>query len=58
MDISYYCDSEVLSVDYMVCIIAIEALLLVLVLSKLAFDTVNYRRTGELPWLARHCCLR
>ena len=58
MDISYHCDNEDTSVDYMVCVIAVEAILLVLVLSKLAFDCYNYRRTGQLPWLARHCCFR
>lgn len=44
-------------VDYMVILIVVEVLLLTLILSKLSYDIWQYRRTGELPWLARHICL-
>ena len=40
-------------IDYMSFIVALEAILLVLILSKLGYDMYHYRKTGELPWLAR-----
>ena len=33
-----------------------EVLLLVAVVLKLGWDCVRYRRTGHLPWVARHMC--
>ena len=34
----------------------LEVLLLVAVVLKLGWDCVRYRRTGHLPWVARHMC--
>ena len=56
IDVASYCEVKP-AVDYMVCIIVTEAVLLVLVLSKLAYDVWHYHNTGELPWLARHTCM-
>ena len=36
--------------------IVLEVLLLVAVVLKLGWDCVRYRRTGHLPWVARHMC--
>lgn len=56
IDVASYCEVKP-AVDYMVVIIAIEVILLVIVLSKLAYDIWIYRRTGEMPWLAKHICI-
>ena len=40
----------------MTILVVVEAVLLVLVLSKLLYDYRQYHRTGELPWLARSVC--
>ena len=40
----------------MIWVILLESLLLVTLLSKLAWDVVRYRRSGHLPWVARHLC--
>ena len=42
--------------DSMVWLICLEVTLLVLVLVKLTWDCIRYRRTGHLPWVARHMC--
>eukprot|EP00094_Tigriopus_californicus_P008966 TCALIF_08641-PA protein Name:"Similar to hfw Protein halfway (Drosophila pseudoobscura pseudoobscura)" AED:0.11 eAED:0.11 QI:0/0.85/0.87/0.87/0.42/0.62/8/66/414 len=44
-------------VDYLLWITILEAILLLLVCSKLIYDIVQYRRTGQLPWLARILCI-
>ena len=44
-------------VDYMAILVVFEVVLLALILTKLTYDVWQYRRTGELPWLARHICL-
>eukprot|EP00095_Tigriopus_kingsejongensis_P002858 maker-scaffold52_size450388-snap-gene-0.12 protein:Tk02858 transcript:maker-scaffold52_size450388-snap-gene-0.12-mRNA-1 annotation:"protein singed wings 2 isoform x1" len=44
-------------VDYLLWITILEAILLVLVCSKLIYDVLQYRRTGQLPWLARALCI-
>jgi hypothetical protein len=41
----------------MAIIIVFEVFLLAIILTKLTYDVFQYRRTGELPWLARHICL-
>ena len=41
----------------MAILVVVEVLLLAIILSKLSYDVLQYRRTGELPWLARHICL-
>ena len=43
--------------DYLTIVIIIEVFLLLLIVSKLAYDARQYRHTGQLPWLARHICL-
>ena len=43
--------------DYYALLIVVEAGLIVVVVSKLAYDWATYKRTGEMPWLARHICL-
>lgn len=43
--------------DYMTILVVFEVVLLFIILSKLTYDVVQYRRNGELPWLARHICL-
>ena len=60
------CDCSLLNLDYkemcstggasMLWLIIIELCLLVVVLVKFSWDCVTYRRTGELPWLARNLC--
>ena len=60
------CDCSLLNLDYkemcstggdnMLWLIVLELSLLLLVLAKFSWDCVTYRRTGELPWLARHLC--
>ena len=61
------CDCAILYLDYkemcastktdnMIWIIVIEVTMLTLVLVKLTWDCVQYRRTGHLPWVARHMC--
>ena len=61
------CDCSIIFLDYkemcgssntdsMVWVIVLEITLLVLVLVKLTWDCVRYRRTGHLPWIARHMC--
>ena len=60
------CDCSLLNLDYkemcstggdsMLWLIILEVSLLLLVLAKFSWDCVTYRRTGELPWLARHLC--
>ena len=42
--------------DYMIWVIIVEAILLVMIMLKLSWDCVRYRRTGHLPWVARHLC--
>jgi hypothetical protein len=42
--------------DYMIWVIIVEAILLVAIMLKLTWDCVRYRRTGHLPWVARHLC--
>ena len=44
-------------IDYMAILVVFEVILLAIILSKLSYDVLQYRRTGELPWLARHICL-
>ena len=57
--VSYRCGGDFEEpFDYMIIVIAIEATLLVIVLAKLGIDCIRYNRTGELPWVARHCCFR
>ena len=41
----------------MAILVVFEVVLLAIILSKLSYDVLQYRRTGELPWLARHICL-
>ena len=43
--------------DLMIWLVVAELILIVLVLSKLAYDVWHYQRTGEMPWLARNICL-
>ena len=60
------CDCSLLNLDYkemcstgsdsMLWLITLELCLLLLVLVKFSWDCVAYRRTGELPWLARNLC--
>ena len=54
LDFKEMCASS--KTDSMVWVIVLEVALLVLVLAKLSWDCVTYRRTGQLPWLARHMC--
>jgi len=42
--------------DYMVWVIIVETSLIVIILLKLSWDCIQYRRTGELPWVAKHLC--
>eukprot|EP00092_Neocalanus_flemingeri_P023132 GFUD01025081.1.p1 GENE.GFUD01025081.1~~GFUD01025081.1.p1 ORF type:complete len:565 (+),score=137.16 GFUD01025081.1:64-1758(+) len=42
--------------DHMIWVIMVEAILLVVIMLKLTWDCVRYRRTGHLPWVARHLC--
>jgi len=42
--------------DYMIWVILVEVILLVGIMLKLTWDCVRYRRTGHLPWVARHLC--
>ena len=42
--------------DYMIWVIVVETILLVIIMFKLTWDCVRYRRTGHLPWVARHLC--
>ena len=37
-------------------VIVLEVVLLVALVLKLGWDCVRYRRTGHLPWVARHMC--
>ena len=61
------CDCSLLNLDYkemcstagdsgMLWLIILELSLLLVVLVKFSWDCVAYRRTGELPWLARNLC--
>ena len=56
IDYSSLCHPVEKSVDYMAILIAGEALLLVVVVAKLAYDIWNYQKTGEMPWMARIIC--
>ena len=40
----------------MLWLVILEVCLLLAVLVKLSWDCVRYRRTGHLPWIARHMC--
>jgi len=42
--------------DYMIWVIMVEAIFLVMIVIKLTWDCIRYRRTGHLPWVARHLC--
>ena len=42
--------------DYMIWVIVVEAILLAMIMLKLTWDCVRYRRIGHLPWVARHLC--
>ena len=42
--------------DHMVWVIMVEAIFLVMIVIKLTWDCIRYRRTGHLPWVARHLC--
>ena len=42
--------------DYMIWVILVEAILLVVIMLKFTWDCIRYRRTGHLPWVARHLC--
>ena len=55
-DYNAFCPTEI-GIDYMAILVVVEVLLLAVILSKLSYDVLQYRRTGELPWLARHICL-
>ena len=58
------CECTLLHLDYremctkdhdpMVWVIMVEAIVLVMIMLKLTWDCIRYRRTGHLPWLARH----
>ena len=61
------CDCAILYLDYkemcassrtdnMIWIIVLEVTMLTGVLVKLSWDCIQYRRTGHLPWVARHMC--
>jgi len=60
------CDCALLYLDYkemcatrdsnMLWLVILEVCLLLAVLVKLSWDCVRYRRTGHLPWIARHMC--
>lgn len=39
--------------DLMVTVIVVEVLLIVVILTKFTWDCIVYRRTGQLPWVAR-----
>ncbi|XP_040568947.1 protein singed wings 2 isoform X2 [Lepeophtheirus salmonis] len=54
IDYTQFCET---SIDYMWIVIVGELILLILVLSRLTYDVINYRRSGELPWLAKHMYL-
>ena len=42
--------------DYMIWVIIVETILLVMIMLKLTWDCIRYRRTGHPPWVARHLC--
>ena len=58
------CDCNLLNLDYkemctsdsdsMIWVVVAETFLLVMIVMKLTWDCVQYRRTGHLPWIARH----
>eukprot|EP00096_Caligus_rogercresseyi_P009563 TRINITY_DN3263_c0_g2_i3.p1 TRINITY_DN3263_c0_g2~~TRINITY_DN3263_c0_g2_i3.p1 ORF type:complete len:547 (+),score=-2.82 TRINITY_DN3263_c0_g2_i3:260-1900(+) len=54
IDYAQFCET---SFDYMWIVIFGESFLLILVLSRLTYDVINYRRSGELPWLAKNMYL-
>merc|ERR1719474_912604 len=56
VDLDYKNECEQDNEDFMTWLVVVEFVLLVLVLSKLTYDVVLYRRTGHLPWIARHLC--
>ncbi|CAB4054655.1 unnamed protein product [Lepeophtheirus salmonis] len=53
IDYTQFCETNI---DYMWIVIVGELILLILVLSRLTYDVINYRRSGELPWLAKTYC--
>lgn len=56
IDVNVLCHEKA-DVDYLAWVVVVEVILLVMVLSKLSYDFWNYRKTGELPWLARRTCM-
>ena len=71
LDVDYMqcteCDCSIVFLDYkemcgasstnnMIWLIVLEVTLLLVVMIKLTWDCVRYRRTGHLPWVARHMC--
>jgi len=42
--------------DYMIWVITAEVIVLLIFVFKLTWDCIRYRRTGHLPWVARHLC--
>ena len=54
LDFKEMCASN--GTDSMIVVICLEVSLLVLVMVKLTWDCIRYRRTGHLPWVARHMC--
>ena len=51
-----YTDRCYKSQDPMIWVIIVEVVLLVLLICNFVRDVVRYRRTGNLPWIARHFC--
>merc|ERR550519_1001540 len=43
-------------VNWLHILIVAEVVLLAVVVLKLCYDVLQYRRTGHLPWVARHLC--
>ncbi|XP_044583755.1 protein halfway-like [Cotesia glomerata] len=53
LDVMKMCKFDDESSDYIYCIIAIEVILLVTILSKLLFDYWYYKKNRKLPWFSR-----
>lgn len=53
LDIMKMCKFDDESVDYIYCIIAIEVILLITILSKLLLDYWYYKKNRKLPWFSR-----
>ena len=59
-------DTPILQADYkekcsesqnpMIWVVMVELILLLLLIGNFVRDVVRYRRTGHLPWVARHLC--